>query len=257
MLKAVYFLLIITSLFLEACTHDNSEKPKFKKNDLSKAAHYNVRLGLAYLKQGDRPKAKKKLLIALKQEPKSADVYSALAYYFEQTKELQEAEDYYLHALALAGNKGAQLNNYGAFLCRKGAYIKAEEYFLKAVRDLSYLNTAGAYENAGLCALVNANQAKAKLYFTSALNHDPMRQVSFYELLQLEIQSGHHANAFTLVKTYSDLVIHDEMLLSIAKRVAEQVGQHTIAQEYERIRNNLNSNKDNGGDYNEYNNHSG
>ena len=110
-------------------------------------------MGLGYLKQGDRPRAKKKLLTALEQEPTSPDVNSAIAYYFEQTKELKQAEKYYLKALSLAGNSGAQLNNYGTFLCRQGDYKKAENYFLKAVKDVQYVNTAGAYENAGLCAL--------------------------------------------------------------------------------------------------------
>lgn len=87
----------MTCLFLQACAHDEeSEKLSSKKHDLSKAALYNVQLGLGYLKQGDRPRAKNKLLVALEQEPKSPDVNSALAYYFEQTKDLEEAEKYYL-----------------------------------------------------------------------------------------------------------------------------------------------------------------
>lgn len=163
-------------------------KNKFKKPDLGRAASYNVQLGLSYLKQGDRPRAKKKLLTAFEQEPASPDVNSALAYYFEQTKELDQAEKYYLKAISLTGSGGPQLNNYGAFLCRQGDYKNAEKYFLKAVNDLQYIHTAGAYENAGLCALSVPNDEKALFYFTKALNQDPSRKVSFYELLKLEIK---------------------------------------------------------------------
>ena len=77
--------------FASMSTHKTDEMPTRKKPDLSKAASYNIQLGLGYLKQGDRPRAKKKLLTALKQEPNSADANAAMAYYFEQTSELEQA----------------------------------------------------------------------------------------------------------------------------------------------------------------------
>ncbi|MCW8385556.1 type IV pilus biogenesis/stability protein PilW [Fluoribacter dumoffii] len=248
----------MTCLLLQACTHDKeSEEQNFKKPNLSKAASYNVQLGLGYLKQGDRPRAKKKLITALEQEPTSPDVNSAMAYYFEQTKELDQAEKYYIKALSLSGNAGAQLNNYGAFLCRQGDYKKAESYFLKAVSDLKYVHTAGAYENAGLCALSVPNEDKAKIYFVKALNQDPSRKVSFYELLKLEVKAGNDTEAFTMVQKHPELVLNDKVLLSLAKEASEKVGQHAIAAEYEQNINNLNSNIDNSGVNNEYNNHAG
>ncbi|WP_058469491.1 type IV pilus biogenesis/stability protein PilW [Fluoribacter gormanii] len=258
MLKKFCFLFIITCLFLQACVHnEEDEKQNFKKRDLSKAASYNVQLGLGYLKQGDRPRAKKKILTALEQEPSSPDVNSAMAYYFDQTKELDQAEKYYLKAISLAGNGGAQLNNYGAFLCRQGDYKRAESYFLKAVNDLKYVHTAGAYENAGLCALSVPNEDKAKLYFAKALNQDPSRKVSFYELLKLEVKSGNASEAFALLQKHPDLILNDRLLLSLAKEVSEKVGQYTLAAEYQRSINNLNSNIDTSGVTNEYNNHTG
>lgn len=243
---------------MQACTHnEENENENFKKPNLGKAASYNVQLGLAYLKQGDRPRAKKKLLTAFEQEPTSPDVNSALAYFFEQTKELEQAEKYYLKAIALTGSGGAQLNNYGAFLCRQGDYNKADKYFLKAVNDLQYIHTAGAYENAGLCALSVPNEEKAMFYFTKALNQDPSRKVSLYELLKLKIKTGKDKNAFALVQKYPDLVLNDKILLSLAKEVSEKVGQRQIAAEYEQNINNLNSHIDNSGVNNEHDNHSG
>lgn len=257
-LNRFYLFWIMVCLLMQACTHDEeSEKQNLKKPDLSRAASYNVQLGLGYLKQGDRPRAKRKLLAALRQEPTSADVNSALAYYFEQTKEMAQAEQYYLKAISLKGSGGAQFNNYGAFLCRQGDYKGAEKYFLKAVNDLQYINTAGAYENAGLCALAVPNEEKARLYFAKALNHDPSRKVSLYELLKLEIKMGKNQEAFNLVQKHPDLVLNDKILLSLAKEVSEKVGQHHIAAEYEQKIYNLNSHIDNSGVHNEHNNHFG
>ena len=98
-------LLLISCLFLQACQHNEEDKYVSKNQpDLSKAASFNVQLGLGYLKQGDRPRAKKKLLTALEQEPNSPDINAAMAYYLEQTNELDEAKRYYLKAISLSNN---------------------------------------------------------------------------------------------------------------------------------------------------------
>ncbi|MFT4057966.1 MAG: type IV pilus biogenesis/stability protein PilW [Legionella sp.] len=256
MLKARYLVFIIAYLLVQACVHnEQTEKHNLKKPDLSKAAAYNVQLGLGYLKQGDRPRAKKKLLTALEQEPKSPDVNSAMAYYFERTNEAERAEKYYLKALALASNAGAQSNNYGAFLCRQGDYKKAEYYFLNAANNMHYVHTAGAYENAGLCALSVSQSEKAKLYFIKALNQDPTRKVSLDELVKLDIKAGNYSEAYALLRKHSDLVLNDRTLLSLAKDVAEKVGQHDVAVEYDNNLKKIDPNLDNSGENNEYNNH--
>lgn len=255
--KARYSFGIALCLLLQACTHNNgaSEQQILKKPDLTKAAAYNVQLGLGYLKQGDRPRAKKKLLTALEQEPKSVDANSAMAYYFEQTSEPLQAKTFYLKALSLAGNAGAQLNNYGAFLCRQGDYKQAEFYFLKAAADLRYVHTAGAYENAGLCALSVNQVEQAKPYFIKALNQDPSRKVSFYELVKIETKSGHNASAYALIQNHADLVLNDRTLLFLAKEVAEKAGQYDVAAMYKQTIKKMDPNLDIGGANNEYNNH--
>lgn len=252
------YLLIIVSIFLQGCQHpEDKSESVIKKPDLSKAATYNIQLGLGYLKQGDRPRAKKKLLMAMKQEPNSADVNAAMAYYFEQTNEMTEAKKYYLKAISLSSEGGAQLNNYGTFLCRQGDYKKAESYFLKAVKDVQYINTSAAYENAGLCALEIPDNDKAKLYFTNALDQDPSRKESFYELVKLETKMGHDAEAYALVQKHPDLVLNDRVLLSLAKDISNKTGNYAVAEEYENNFRKMESTIDNSGVNNEYNSHNG
>lgn len=246
----------MTCLTLQACQHNKTnqeQQTSNKKPDLNKAASYNVQLGLGYLKQGDRPRAKKKLLTALEQEPNSADVNAAIAYYFEQTNELDQSKKYYLKAVSLSSNGGAQLNNYGTFLCRQGQYKKAETYFLRAVKDENYVHTAGAYENAGLCALAIPDPDKAKLYFITALEQDPIRKVSLYELVKLESKAGHEAEALALMQKRPDLVLNDKVFLSLAKEVADKAGKYDIAAEYENSLARLEPHTDNIGVNNEHN----
>jgi type IV pilus assembly protein PilF len=171
-------LLIAVSL-LQSCQ-------QAQNSPYQEAALYNTQLGLAYLKQGDRPRAKRKLVTALAQAPNSPSVNAGLAYFMEKTGEMKRAAFYYRQAMLLAPGRGAQLNNYGAFLCRRGHYRAAETYFLKAVNDAQYEHTASAYENAGLCAMAIPDYPKAIHYFKKALEHDPLRKQSLNELVKIE-----------------------------------------------------------------------
>lgn len=257
--KFLKFLLLTSCLFLIACQSNKEEDDLASKNqpNFSKAATFNMQLGLGYLKQGDRPRAKKKLLTALKQEPNSPDINAAMAYYLEQTSELEEAKKYYLKAISLSSNSGAQLNNYGTFLCRQGEYQKAETYFLKAVKDPQYINTAAAYENAGLCVLAIPDMEKAKLYFSKALNQDPSRKESFYELVKLESKEEHNERAFQLMQQHPDLVLNDKILLDMAKNLADKLGKYEIAAAYEESLNKIARTDNTSGVNNEYNSHNG
>lgn len=260
-LKAFRYLFILTCLLVQACQshveEENKNESTIKRTDLSKAAAFNTQLGLGYLKQGNRPRAKRKLLTALKQQPESPDVNAAMAYYFEQTNELDKAKTYYLKAVSLSSNGGSQLNNYGTFLCRQGDYAKAETYFLKAVQDQQYLHTAGAYENAGLCALAIPDNDKAKLYFTKALSQDPSRKPSLFELVKLESSMGRDVEALELLKNHAELVLSDKIMITLAKDVANKAGQMSLAAEYEHSLNNTDQHVNNSGADDEYNSHNG
>ena len=148
-------------------------------------------LGLAYLQQGDRPRAKQSLLRALNKDPRSASANSAMAYFLETTNNKKLAAIFYKKAIhfSSADEIASHWNNYGSFLCRKGDSKQAEIYFLKAVHYFKYTNTALAYENAGLCALSVGDQLKARYFFKKALMHDPLRKQALDELVYLEGQS--------------------------------------------------------------------
>lgn len=257
--KGLLTIFLLSCLLLQSCQHneDKQEETINPKVDLKKAATFNLQLGLGYLKQGDRPRAKKKLLTALEQAPSSPDVNASLAYYFEQTNELDQAKKYYLKAIDLSGNSGAQLNNYGTFLCRQGDYKKAEEYFLKAVKDPQYVHTSGAYENAGLCALQVPDEAKAKAYFTSAIDQDPTRRESLYELVKLDSKMGQNKQALELLQNHVDIVLTDKILLALGKDIANQEGKTELALEYENSAKKLEPSIVNSGVNNDNNSHNG
>ncbi len=241
-MKIVLGAINVSILFL-VCVQSCSYLPKGtieQRLRLKEAAQYNVQLGLAYLKQGDRPRAKRKLLIALDLAPNFADAITAMAYYFEQTGDLEDAQAYYLKALALAPTSGAQLNSYGAFLCRRGDYSEAETYFLKAVKDKSYTHTAGAYENAGLCASYINDYNKAKKFFAKALNQDQERNQSLHELVKLELRQGNPKLALKHLQRYPMLTLSDPILLRIGIDAAHETNKVTEKKFYQKGLQSLN-----------------
>lgn len=155
-----------------ALTNDNG-MPLSALSYNPKAAAINAQLGVGYLQQGDIERAKTKLLMAQKQDPRSSVVAAGMAYYYDTIGNSKEADYYYKRAYSLATEKGDAANNYGVFLCKKKDYAAAYTYFQKAIDDPNYVSTAQTYENLGLCHLAQNDTAAAKDYFLKALRIDP------------------------------------------------------------------------------------
>lgn len=192
---------LFIGLPLSACTIT----PTLQQKQNITAAGYNVQLGLAYLRQAKMPQAKAKFLKALQQAPNWPAAQEAMAYFLEITGDKQAAENYYLQAIKLAPSDGAALNNYGTFLCRVKRQQVAEKMFLLAIKNPNYLNSAAAYENAGLCALTLPNIAAAQYYFQKALQQEPTRVTVLLELAKIAYRQGNARLATTYLSRYKNL----------------------------------------------------
>lgn len=183
MLKYVkLFFLIVILVNLSACQTSTKSSTPAKKDKSIKIAEINLQLGMGYLEKGNIQRAKQKLLIALKKGPKLPEAWYSMGYYLENTGEKGKANEYYLKAIDLAPARGDTQNNYGTYLCRMGQYREAIKHFILATKDPEYLDSAGAYENAGLCALKIPNNKLAANYFKQALAQDQHRTTSIIEL---------------------------------------------------------------------------
>lgn len=236
MLKKI-LLITLSSLVLSACTSttSTSEAPEVNEaKNRANAASYNVELGMGYLRQGDVQRAKSKLLLALQQAPDWAPAQQAMGYFLLNTGETQRAEEYYKRAIAINPQSGAAQNNYGVYLCRIGRYQEADRHYMLAVQDPSYVNTAEAYENAGLCALQARNANKALGYFQKAVQQDPKRPTSLLELAQIYYQQNNIGLAQRYFTNYASLAANnmgpDGLLLGV--RLARKVNNTALAQQY-------------------------
>lgn len=195
MLKKIQLAIVI--LCVSACTTTHSPgttKAQENKKNI-KTALINTQLGMSYLQRHDMQTAKQKLLLAIQEGPTIPEPWYAMAYYLEITGDNAEADQYYQKAIAIAPRNGEAHNNYGTYLCRNGNYTAAISNFMDAVQDPQYLDSASAYENAGLCALKIPDHKLAMSYFARALKQDPNLPTSLIESAQYEYQLKDYAAA--------------------------------------------------------------
>jgi type IV pilus assembly protein PilF len=208
--------LLLMSLLVACSTVGTSSKNNSVDEKKKKIAEINIELGMAYLEAKDVQRAKQKLLAALESDPSLPEVQYSMAYFFEATGDKEQANTYYLQAIALAPNRGDAQNNYGTYLCRMGDYRNSVLHFKAAVADPKYLDTAGAYENAGLCALKIPDQRQALDYFNHAVLQDANRPVSLMNAAELEFKLGNYAAARQRLRDY--------LLIAPASRQTDALG---------------------------------
>lgn len=184
-------------IVLSACSSQPAENSFVGAGDFNaqEAAKTRVSLGLTYLKNGNFSQAKFNLDKALEFAPRSGEAHYAMAFYYQQVDEVARAEEYYQSAIGYSRNDPDVLNSYGAFLCKQGQYAKAKDYFLQAVDDKSYIDTAQTYENLAICAQNQGLKEEAKNYFNAALNHQPTRASTHFFLAQNYIDAQNWAEA--------------------------------------------------------------
>lgn len=227
MLNIYYLIIFSTSLFLIGChpMQTYAENQKIDEKKLT-AARINVRLGMAYLERDDILRAKQKFLLALEEAPTIPETSYAMAYFLEKTDNKVEAKKYYLKAIALAPTRGDTLNNYGTFLCRNKDYRESITYFSKAIKDPNYLETAAAYENAGICARKIPDRLLAEKYFSQALMIDPIRPNSLINLAEINYQNGQFQIAKKLLKRFSKISPQNKTSLLLSEKIDKQLKRY-------------------------------
>lgn len=165
------------------------------KSDPIDMAESRIALGLGYLEQGDRVRARLNLQRAMQHAPHYYRSQLSMAHYFETVGEDPSARQLYQTALREHPLNGNVLNNYGTFLCKQGEYRQAEQLFLRAIEQPYYYLIAASYENAGLCALKSGETETAQHYLQRALDHDPNRSRSLLQLAKIEMDNQEFASA--------------------------------------------------------------
>ena len=212
------------SLFLAGCVSSSQTGIDSADFDAEGAAKTRMSLGLTYLQNNNYAQAKRNLDKAIEFDPRSADVQYAMAYYYQLVGENQRAEEYYETALNIEPNNGDIANSFGAFKCQNSQYDEAKTYFLRAIDNRSYSNTAQTYENLALCAQSQNNIPDAIAYFESALKHQPARAKTLFLLSELYLATEQWEKAKSTLRRYERVAKVSPDSLWLAYEIA--VGQN-------------------------------
>jgi type IV pilus assembly protein PilF len=200
----------------------STNKPVESKK--TKSALLNTQLGITYLQHHQVQLAKQKLLLALNEDPTIPEPWYAMAFYLEVTGDNVQANQDYLKAISISPKNGEAHNNYGTYLCRTGNYNGAISQFLEATQDSDYLDTASAYENAGLCSMKIPDRKLAYSYFSKALAHDPNLPTSLLSLTQYEYDQRNFPAAKEHLRQYLTIAPPTEQSRVLSAQLGEKLG---------------------------------
>ena len=200
--------------------------------DKIKAAEARISLGLSYLESKDMIRARENLETAVSYAPDYYRSLIAMAHFYQEVGETDQAEQAYKKALRESPKNGDVLNNYGTFLCKIGRYDEADVFFNRAIEQPYYYLIAASYQNAAMCALKSGDQDKAEYYFARSLDHDPNRVVSILQLTQIEIQKAKYREARVRLLKFHNRYGYKASSLGLLIELEKQAGNNTLANKY-------------------------
>ncbi|MDP2714679.1 type IV pilus biogenesis/stability protein PilW [Rheinheimera sp.] len=238
--KVLIGLSLCSVLLLTACvseqSYKGSDKPVSDRTfDNIEAARTRISLGLNYLRRGDTSQAKYNLERARSFAPNSAEVYGALAYYYQSVGENAQAEDYFKQAISKDNNYADAYNNYGAFLCQIGRYEQSEQLLLKAISRPGYIRVAESYENLALCQLQQNSFTKAKTYLDNSLSHNSTRITSLTMAAGLSYAMGDNRQAKSQLDRIQRLGRVSARTVLLSYLIAEKSGDRETMRNAEQL----------------------
>lgn len=196
------FLLLLSSGLSSSCS---APATPMTVVDKPAAAQARVRLGLAYLAQGELLLARQNLERALSYHPHSAEVQGAMALYQQQAGESGAAQRHYRRALQLAPRNGELLQHYATFLCGQRRYHEAQRYFQAALQAPGSAHWVDTLHQAGWCYLQAGEPVAARSLLQRALKHQPGQGSHWIGLVSQALNEGRGQEATQGLAIYDAL----------------------------------------------------
>lgn len=195
-------------------------------------AEANVALAVEYMRHGRYEDALFKLEKARQAEPRHAGAHSMLGLLYQQLGRADLAETNFRKSLQLDKGNPEYLNNYGQFLCLQGRYDEAEQTFLTAAQDPLYQTPEAAFANAGTCAMARQDRSRARLYFSTALKHDPALPAALISMSEIEYAGGDYAAADGYLRRFAAVAAHTPRSLWLGIRIYRRTGNADAGASY-------------------------
>ncbi len=231
----VFFGLALSVAVLAACAPTTSTVGVKKETAASKrqdAARVHTELGQQYLRQGKLEIALGDLEKALAFDPNYVDAHTVIAVLYEQIGENAKAEEHYKRAALLKPKGGAELNNYGRFLCKLGRYDESQAFFQRAIADPFYKTPWYALTNSGTCLLKAGKTDEAEVALRAALKESPNDGEALFQLASVLYAKRDYFNARAFVQRFEAAGRSRPDALMLGRNIELQLGNAPGASEY-------------------------
>ncbi len=222
----------LSGLLFAGCVTTGPNGRKVSNKD---AASANVKLGVAYMQQGQLQAAKDKLERAEKQDPGNFEVHWAMASLSERLNLSDEAERHYQTAMRLSPDNSDIANTYAVFLCKTDKVDKALPLFDGVIRDQLYRTPWAAATNAGVCLRADKRNADAVAYLERALTLRKDYVPAVIEMADLQLSLGKGGLSRQIADQYLAIPRKSAELLLIGVRAAQLQGDRAAADNYARL----------------------
>ncbi len=227
------WIVIVSIVFLSACASTGSEvKLPDEKTEANKAARINVQLASGYMQRGDYEVALEKLQKALREDPKYATAHTVTGVLYSRIGAHDKAGHHYRRAAELSPEDGGILNNYGQYLCMKGKFEEAYPYFERAVEQPFYSTPELALTNAGRCATVEKDYAKAETYLRLALKRARGYPPTLMAMATLMAAQQENLKARAFLQRYHSTSQVSDSSLFLGYDIERRLGDKEASEEY-------------------------
>lgn len=200
-------LVALFALSLGACSNlpngsaPNAARPQADLtpgNTAEAGAKVHVELGKAYLQIARYEVALDEAKAALAQVSNYPAAYHLLGLVYMNLGEPRSARENFLRALQGAPDDPEFNNSYGWFLCTQQERAEGLERLARAARNPYYRTPTLPYTNAGMCHLLDKDDAGAEPLFLRAVEADPSNGQALLELANI----AYRRSDFEAASTY-------------------------------------------------------
>jgi type IV pilus assembly protein PilF len=229
----VLFALILV-FALTACQQGGVKDNLGSSQDSSsggKASVY-IKLAVAYMGAGDYGMALSKIKQGVALEPNNGNAHYVLASIYQRLGENKFAREHFRRAIKLQPNDPDTRNAYGAFLCDQRNFEEADKQYSIALDNPLYRTPEVALTNAGTCAQMSGNKAKAEDYFRRALQRNNRLPLALIKMAQLTYDAGEPLSTRGYLQRFHKIVGHTPASLWLAIQAERTLGDKNAEASY-------------------------
>lgn len=223
---------ILCALILSGCVTTETGGIGSKK-DPDKSLEYSLQLARGYINDRNWDAAKRHLKHAMEIDDESAEIFEALALVFQNTGEIELAEENYKKSIRLDPKASRVRNNYAAFLYFLKRYQEAAEQLEVVVTDTLYRRRSVALTNLGRCYRQLDKLDKAEEAFRRALLLERDSATLMFELAEVHYLQGDYPQAQKYYDGYRAKVKQQApQALLLGIRLADKFGNQNARSSY-------------------------